>query len=117
MKFTSVILSPEAEEVYNYLNDKASASKQERMILKAINQKIELIKANPHYGDPIGKNLFPEEYIKKYGATNLFHVELPTFWRMIYTLTQDGSNIEVVAFILDIFDHKDYNKKFNYKGH
>ena len=117
MIFVSVILSPEAEEVYNYLNNQASVSKQERMILKAINQKIELIKANPHYGDPIRKNLFPEEYIKKYGATNLFHVELPTFWRMIYTLTPGGSNIEVVAFILDIFDHKDYNKKFNYKGH
>ena len=87
------------------------------MILKAVNQKIELIKANPHYGEPIAKRLFPEKYVKKYRATNLFHVELPTFWRMIYTLTHGSSNIEIVAFVLDIFDHKEYNKKFGYNKH
>ena len=87
------------------------------MLLKAVNQKIELIKQNPHYGEPIAKNLFPKEYVEKYQVTNLFHVELPTFWRMIYTLTHGSSNIEIVAFILDIYDHKKYSKIFGYKGH
>ena len=88
-----------------------------KMLLKAINQKIELIKQNPHYGKPIAKNLFPKEYIKKYQVTNLFHVELPTFWRMIYTLTHGNSNIEIVTFILDIYNHKKYSKMFRYKRH
>lgn len=37
------------------------------MLLKALNQKIELIKINPHYGNPIPKKLIPKEYIEKYG--------------------------------------------------
>lgn len=45
MKPIKVILSPEAEEVYNYLNKEAPNSKIERGILKAVDKKTELIKA------------------------------------------------------------------------
>ena len=117
MKIVKVILSPEAEEVYKYLNKEAANSKTERMILNSVNQKVELIKFNPHYGDPIAKEKIPKEYIVKYGITNLFRVELPNFWRMLYTLTNGGTNLEIISFVLDIIDHKDYNKKFGYKGH
>ena len=48
MKAVRVVLSPEAEEVYKYLNEQASKSKAERSILNAVNKKSELIKANPH---------------------------------------------------------------------
>ncbi|MBI3190324.1 hypothetical protein HYZ41_01325 [archaeon] len=115
MKRIRIKLSPEAEEVYKYVNECAATSKLERMIFNAVNQKIELIKANLHYGDGIPKNLIPEEYKMKYGVTNLFRVELPNFWRMLYTLTDDGE-IEIIAFILDIIDHKIYNKKFGYRN-
>jgi len=115
MKIVKVILSPEAEEVYKYLNKESEDAKGERMLLKAINQKIGLIKANPHYGDPIAKGLIPKEYIQKYEITNLFRVELPNFWRMLYTLTNGGTSIEIISFVLDIIDHKTYNKKFGYK--
>jgi len=114
MKETRVIFSPEAEYVYKKLNAEAESSKQSRMILKAVNNKIGLIKSNIHYGDPIAKNIIPEEYKQKYSSTNLFRVELPAFWRMIYTLTNNG-NIEIIAFVLDIIDHHSYNKKFGYK--
>lgn len=116
MKIVRVKLSPEAEEVYKHLNEEAPASKRERMILKAVNQKVELIKTNPHYGDPIRKDKIPEEYKQKYTVTNLFRVELPAFWRMLYTLADGESEIEIIAFVLDVIDHKDYNKKFGYRG-
>ena len=93
-KKVEVILSPEAEEVYNYLNQEAPNSKIERSILNAVEKKKDLIKANPHYGNPMAKNLIPQEYILKYGVTNLFRVELPNFWRMLYTLTDGESEIE-----------------------
>lgn len=115
MKKVRVIFSPEAEEVYKYINEVAPNSKIDRSILNAINKKVELIKANIHYGEPIAKRLIPEEYKTKYGATNLFRVELPNFWRMLYTLTNGESQIEIIAFILDVIDHKEYNKKFGYK--
>jgi len=90
MKQVRIVLSQEAEEVYKKLNSESESDKQSRMILKAVNNKIELIKANIHYGNPIAKNLIPEEYKQKYSVTNLFRVELPAFWRMLYTLTNNG---------------------------
>jgi hypothetical protein len=115
MKEVRIILSPEAEEVYKKLNSEAESNKQSRMILKAVNNKIDLIKANIHYGNPIAKNLIPEEYKIKYGISNLFRVELPAFWRMLYTLT-NNNEVEIIAFVLDIIDHPTYNGKFGYKG-
>lgn len=115
MKVIRVILSPEAEEVYKYLNEQAPDSKTEKIIFNALNKKVELLKSNPHYGDAIAKKLIPEEYKQKYGVTNLFRIELPNFWRMLYTLTNNESEIEIIAFVLDIIDHKKYNKKFGYK--
>lgn len=79
MKIVRVIFSPEAEEVYNYLNEQAPVSKTERMILNSLNKKVELIKVNHHYGEPISKKLIPKEYQIKYNITNLFWVELPGF--------------------------------------
>ena len=115
MKEVRVILSPEATEVYKKLNSESETNKQSRMILNAINNKTALIKSNIHYGNPIAKNLIPEEYKIKYSATNLFRVELPAFWRMLYTLT-NNEEVEIVAFVLDIINHKDYDDKFGYKG-
>ena len=115
MKRVRVIFSPEAEEVYKYLNEHASNSKTENMILKSLHKKISLIKANVHYGNPIAKKLIPNEYKIKYNISNLFRVELPGFWRMLYTLTDGESEVEIVAFVLDISTHKDYDAKFGYR--
>ena len=57
--------------------------------------------------------MIPKEYKIKYGVTNLFRIELPQFWRMLYTLT--NGDIEIIAFVLDVIDHKTYDKKFGYK--
>lgn len=114
MKYVRVILSLEAKQVYDYLNKMAPISKKERMILKAVNYKIELIKNNFQYGEPIAKHLIPKEYTEKYGITSLHRVELPDFWRMLYTTAQGNSQIEIVAFVLDIIDHPTYDKKFGY---
>ncbi|MCJ7696961.1 MAG: hypothetical protein MUO73_01340 [Thermoplasmata archaeon] len=70
---------------------------------------------NYHYGDPIAKDLIPQEYKEKYDVKNLFRVELPNYWRMLYTLTDDETKIEIIAFVLDFVDHPTYNKKFGYK--
>ena len=115
MKTVRVILSPEAEEVYKYLNVQAPKSKSERTMLNAVNRKVELIKSNPHYGNPVSKNKIPLEYVKKYGITNLFRVELPDYWRMLYSLTDSETKIEIIAFVLDILGHKKYGKKFGYE--
>jgi len=42
MKVIKVIFSPEAEEVYKYLNEQAIKSKIEKSILNAVNKKVNL---------------------------------------------------------------------------
>ena len=74
------------------------------------------LKINPHYGDPVAKQLFPREYILKYGITNLFRVELSLFWRMLYTIKSSENSESILVFVLDIINHKIYNKKFGYRG-
>lgn len=115
MKIIRIKFSPDAEEIYNYLNKEAPNSKTERMIFDALRKKIELMKENPHYGDALKKELIPQEYKETYGVSNLFRVELPAAWRMLYTLTNGESEIEIIAFVLDIIDHRKYDKKFGYR--
>lgn len=114
-KPTKIIFLDEAEEIYQRLLLSCSFSKAEHMLLSAIDQKVSLLKYNYRYGDTIAKRLIPPEYKIKYNVTTLFRVELPLFWRMLYTLTHDETSI--IVFIVDILDHKAYNKKFGYRGH
>jgi cell division FtsZ-interacting protein ZapD len=110
-----VKFSDEAKEVYDFLDEQSKRSKKERMLFRSLNAKLELIRADPHYGCQIGKRLIPGYYRKKYLADNLFRVELPLFWRMLYMISKKKDEIEIIAFILDVFDHKDYDKRFGYK--
>jgi hypothetical protein len=115
MKKYKLKFSADAKQVYDFLSEEAKKSKLERMLLDAINTKIEFIKADIRYGDPIAKKLIPKEYKKKYGLSNLFRVELPVFWRMLYTNIIENDEVEVVAFVIEILHHQEYNKRFGYK--
>ena len=83
----------------------------ELQLLKSIRQKIEFIRSNPFYGDNISKNKVPKEY----HVQNLWRAELVQYWRMLYTI--EGDTVEIFLFVLNIMDHKEYNKLFGYKGH
>ena len=114
MTEVEIVLSSDAQEVFERLNQEAKNSKISRTILKAIKKKAELIKINRTYGDAIKKSLIPKEYIKKFEINNLFRVELPNYWRMLYTLETNENRIQIIAFVLDIINHKEYDKKFGY---
>lgn len=115
MNSVRVFLSPEAAETYKSLKKEALKSKDEKAILDSLHKKTDLIKENIHFGQPIAKKLIPDEYKTKYNTKNLFRVELPKYWRMLYTLTGSGSNIEIVVLVIDVMDHKTYDKKFGYR--
>ena len=111
-----VILKGQAKEAFEELNRvvgeqqlHGETNSQEMQLLKSIRQKIELIKANPTYGDKIPHKLIP----KTLDADNLFRVELTGYWRMLYTLA--GNQVEVVAFILFVIDHPTYDQLLGYR--
>ncbi len=115
-----VILSDEADEVYGELNQivgeemkKDIESSFHQSLLKSINRIIDLLKKNPFAGNQIPKRQIPEKYINKYDVDNVWRIELANRWRLIYTIT--GDQIEIINFIISIFDHKKYDKVFGYK--
>lgn len=108
-KIVIIKLSDEAEIVLDYLKIKNPK------LLQAINKKLGIIKYNPNYGLPISKKKIPNKFKEKYKITNLYWVRLPSFWRLLYSLFTK-SKIELIVFLVDISDHKEYNKKMGYKG-
>ncbi|MEK6886773.1 MAG: hypothetical protein AABW88_02995, partial [Nanoarchaeota archaeon] len=71
-----------------------------------------ILKNNPQYGDPLKKELIPEN-LRKRGVQNLYRAELSNYWRMLYTV--EGNTIEIFLFVLNIINHDEYNKLFGYK--
>jgi hypothetical protein len=112
IKPVNILFSPEAGSIYKYISKMSLSSKAERIMYDSIKRRLDSIEQNPKCGQPIAKKLIPEEYKKKYQAQNLYRLELPFFWRMLYTLRDN--RVEIIAFVLDIIDHKKYNKKFKY---
>ena len=99
------------EAIEDYSELKKREDKQAKILLKSIDKVKERLKINPQFGDTIRKDLIPKEY-KKFG--NLYRVELSNFWRLLYTIK--GNEVEIIAFVLAIIDHKEYDKKFGYKS-
>lgn len=119
-KEIEIIITGDAKEFYEMLNVKIReeqakniTSSKNQTLMNSIQNKIELLKKDPSYGIQIPKNRIPKEYISEYDVNNLWKINLSGYWRMIYAL--QGKEIKIIALIMDIFNHKEYNKKFRYK--
>ena len=94
------------EKAFNILDDKDPAKKA---IIKAIKD----IKENCYCGRSVRKKLIPKRLIDKYGINNLWVYNLPSAWRLLYSLTTSGE-IELIAVVLDWMNHKDYERLFKF---
>lgn len=112
-KDIKVKFSNEAKDVYLFFKNNMDKSKEDRMLFEAIERIRDRIQKDPFCGDPISKNKIPKYYKERYGVRGLFRIELPLFWRMLYTIK--GEELQIISFVVDILDHKKYNKKFGYK--
>lgn len=86
--------------------------KEDPKLYKFLDRALEDIKIDPECGIPIAKRLIPKLYIQKYGINNLWKYNLPGAWRLIYSLV--GTNVEVMAVVLEWFPHHEYEKRFKY---
>lgn len=86
---------------------------KEDPIKKAIIRAIQNINENCYCGRNVRKKLIPKKLVDKYGINNLWIYNLPSSWRLIYSLTTSGE-IELIAVLLDWMNHKDYERLFNF---
>lgn len=109
-KEVRVLMKGQARD--SFVELKGKADKESQSLVRSIERMIAILKQNPQYGDPIKKELIPNNF-KKLGIMNLYRVELSNYWRMLYTL--EGNKLEIFCFILNIVDHPNYDKIFGYK--
>ena len=120
-KDIKVVLSEEATEEYNELNrivgdelQRGVTSSVHQSIFRSVERVKGWLKENPFAGEQVQKNLIPEYYLKTYGITNLWRIDLSDYWRLVYTI--QSNEVEIIDFVLNIVDHKKYDKIFGYKG-
>ncbi len=79
---------------------------------------IERLKTDGFAGDQIQKRLIPAGLTASHGLPaplgNLWRFELPLAHRALYTLQQTPTENSVV-FILEILNHKEYDRLFGYR--
>lgn len=85
---------------------------EDKKLFGFIKRAIDDLKKDPISGTKIPKSVWPEKYISEYKITNLWKYDLPNAWRLVYTLETD--EVKIVSFILEWFDHKDYERRFRY---
>jgi hypothetical protein len=85
---------------------------EDKQLYGFINRAIEDLKKSPTCGTKIEKRLWPKEYIRNFGVTNLWKYDLPNGWRVIYTI--QTNEIMILNVILEWFDHKEYSRRFKY---
>ncbi len=119
-KKISIKLVGDAETAFRELNKIVGEQRRQGLtnskeihLLEAINRMFDIIVKNPFYGENAKKDRIPKEYKQRYDVGNLFIADLPDYWRILYTLESD--EIEIIAFVLDIIDHKEYDRKFGFK--
>jgi len=100
-------IHPDVEEMYGALERAANAGrKPEAAVWKGFRAALSRIKADGQWGEVIPTSAIPAHFRRKYGATNLYCVDLASFRRCFYTIV----NRDVV--FLDIVDHATYDRWF-----
>ena len=73
-----------------------------------------ILLANCLDGEVVKKNHIPKALRDRYGLENLYVENLPSFWRLLYTIVRDRGNRYIV--IIDIVEHHAYDRWFPGSG-
>ena len=80
-------------------------------IFKDVQNVIDNLKKDIVVGDRIRFSQIPKYYKKRHDIDNAIHVYLPEGMRLIYSITKFQG--QKTAFLMELFDHKNYENRFN----
>ena len=86
--------------------------KSDKRLYKEISRALVNIKNNVWIGRNVKKKLIPINIVQKFKINNLWKYNLPSAWRLFYTII--GNEIKIVSVILDWMNHKDYERLFKF---
>lgn len=107
-------------EFYDKGTEKAyyEVKKNDPDLFRFIDRATDDIKKNPHVGEYIPLGSLPATFFKQYPGIKgmpVFKYELPKAWRILYAVA--NNKIEILAILLKVCDHKDYEKVMRYHKH
>ena len=62
------------------------------------------------HGEVVRKDQIPKSLREEHGLSNLYVEDLPSFWRLLYTIVRDGGRRYIV--VVEIVSHRTYSKWF-----
>jgi Txe/YoeB family toxin of Txe-Axe toxin-antitoxin module len=100
------------EKIKDTLIKLKESKTEDQKLYKWINRALDDIEEDAFCATQIPKKLIPKVYIEKYEIDNLWKYDLPSGWRLLYSIA-NGEAV-VIAIIIEWFDHKNYERRFNY---
>ena len=67
------------------------------------------------HGEVVRKDRIPKALRDRHGLENLYVEDLPSFWRLLYTIVRDRGERYIV--VVEIVDHEIYDKWFPGRRH
>ena len=101
--------SDDAETALTRLRRNEGSNPHAKSIVRRVETLVAALPADLLHGEVVTKPL-PRELVAKYGVDNLFVEDLPSFWRLIYSIAREGNERHLV--ILEIVDHSIYDRWF-----
>ena len=102
-----VLVHPLVQASYDDLEAVArSGHRPETSIWKSMQHAFGRIRTDLTWGEVISRTSIPAYFVQKYGATNLYCIDLASFERAFYTI------VGRTAILLDIVDHRRYDRLF-----
>ncbi len=109
MKVSIYFASEEIKLQYFALEN---GSSEEKILHSLLNKAIDALVENVFCGIQIPKKQIPKKYLTVYRVSNLWKINISSSYRLVYTVasSEDGT----IAVIIEWFDHKEYERRFNY---
>jgi hypothetical protein len=107
----SVTIHPATQSKFDDLGrDALKREPPAQAIWKALGTSVLRIKADGQWGEVIPPSSIPRAFSERYGLTNLYCVDLPSFHRMFYTV----GDRDIV--IIELIDHREYDRLMRHSG-
>jgi len=108
LRAKDIVLSSTAMESFKELQ--TGSAPRFAPIVRRVRALKTILLADCLHGEVVKGDRIPKALKGKHGLGNLFVEDLPSFWRLLYTIVRDGGERYIV--VLEIVDHRRYDGWF-----
>jgi hypothetical protein len=113
LRAIDVVLADSAASSLEKLEAKADKDPRSASIARRARALRPVLLADCLHGEVVRRPL-PAALVKKHGIENLYVEDLPSFWRLLYTIQREAMRPYVV--VIEIVGHETYDKWFPGRG-